>query len=48
MDETNTKIEIKTIMQFDDCNDLVPTIEDCTKYGFISGDKVIVTIQKIQ
>ena len=34
------------IMQFDELDDLVPTLEDMQKFGFKSGDKVKVIILK--
>lgn len=38
------KNAISTIMQRDDCNDLVPTIGDMSARGFEVGDKVKVII----
>lgn len=40
------EITFDTIMQFDEVDELVPTIVDMTKYGFIEGDKVTVTIKR--
>jgi hypothetical protein len=43
------KIEIVTIVQFDDYGDLVPTLGDCRKNGLNVklGDKVKVIIEKL-
>ncbi|MBR1500170.1 MAG: hypothetical protein IJ615_11205 [Bacteroidaceae bacterium] len=37
---------VETIMQNDDLDELVPTLEDMRKNGFKEGDKVIVQIKK--
>jgi hypothetical protein len=44
--EQMMKDAICTIMQRDDCNDLVPTIGDMSARGFEVGDKVKVIIIK--
>ena len=46
MKEEMMKNAISTIMQRDDCNDLVPTIGDMSARGFEVGDKVKVIIIK--
>ena len=44
--EQMMKEAVETVMQKDDCDDLVPTLSDMSKYGFKSRDKVKVIIIK--